>query len=205
MGGEGRRPRLIVMVKEPRPGRVKTRLAREVGAVAAAGWFRREARALVRRLSADPRWETRLAVSPDREGMESRVWPAGLARVPQGRGDLGARMARALREAPPGPVVLIGADVPGVGPAQIARAFAALGRAEAVFGPAEDGGFWLVGLARRQGFPPALFAGARWSTEDALADAQATLGGRRVALIDRMGDVDEAADLDRLGLPRPWP
>ncbi|MGM0586567.1 MAG: TIGR04282 family arsenosugar biosynthesis glycosyltransferase, partial [Pseudomonadota bacterium] len=164
-----------------------------------------EARALVRRLARDPRWETRLAVSPDREGMESRVWPAGLARTPQGRGDLGARMARALRAAPPGPVVLIGADIPGVGPAQIARAFAALGRAEAVFGPAEDGGFWLAGLARRRGVPPGLFAGARWSTGHALADARATLGGRRVALIDRLGDVDEAADLDRLGLPRPWP
>jgi hypothetical protein len=194
---------VIVMVKEPRPGRVKTRLAREIGAVSAARWFRVQALATIRRLAADPRWRVTLAVAPDREGLESRVWPAGPARRPQGPGDLGTRMRRALRGAGPGPVVLIGADIPGLGRAHVARAFAALGRAEAVFGPAEDGGFWLVGLRHGGRVPPRLFEGARWSTPHALADAVASLDGRTVALVDRLCDVDEAADLDRLGLPRP--
>lgn len=198
-----RRRTLVVMLKEPRPGRAKTRLAREVGSVAAARWFRRESLALVRRLAADPRWRTRLAVTPDAEGLASRVWPAGVARTPQGRGDLGARMARALRTAPPGPVVLVGADLPRLRPAHIARAFTALGRADAVFGPAEDGGFWLVGLARRRGTPPGFLAGCRWSSPHALSDALATAGPLRVALADTLPDIDSAADLDRLGLPRP--
>ena len=73
------------MVKEPRPGRVKTRLGHEIGMVEAARWFRRQSLSLLRNLR-DPRWELVLAVSPDREGLASRIWPAGLARVPQGRG-----------------------------------------------------------------------------------------------------------------------
>jgi rSAM/selenodomain-associated transferase 1 len=184
------------MVKEPRPGRVKTRLARGIGAVAAAHWFRRQATGLIRRLSRDPRWEVIVLVSPDRDGLASRVWPCGPRRMAQGRGDLGARMARALQGAPPGPVVLIGGDIPGVTPAHVARAFKALGRSEAVFGPADDGGFWLVGLARSgRAAPRALFKDCRWSTADALADAEASAAPLRIARVDTMRDVDTADDL----------
>ena len=90
---------------------------------------RRERRleALLRRLR-DPRWEVILAVSPDHEGLKSRIWPKDLARIPQGPGDLGDRMGRILRSLPPGPVAIIGADIPGIDRPRIARAFAALGR-----------------------------------------------------------------------------
>ncbi len=115
-----RRHRLVVMVKEPHPGRVKTRLGRGIGMVPAAWWFRHQCARLLRGL-ADPRWDTVLAVSPDAEGLASRIWPAHLGRVPQGRGDLGARMGRVFRGLPPGPVVIIGADIPGVTRAHIAR------------------------------------------------------------------------------------
>ena len=67
-----RRPRLVVMLKEPHPGRVKTRLGRGLGMVGAAWWFRHQTGGLLRRLQ-DPRWELMLAVSPDVEGMNSRV------------------------------------------------------------------------------------------------------------------------------------
>ena len=89
------RPTLIIMVKEPVPGRVKTRLGRDIGMTAAALWFRHQTRSLIRRLR-DRRWDIVLAVSPDRDGMASRFWPADIPRVPQGRGDLGVRMARLL-------------------------------------------------------------------------------------------------------------
>lgn len=191
-----RRPRVIVFVKEPRPGKAKTRLAAEIGSVAAARWFRANALATIRRLSRDPRWEVVLAVTPDAEGLSSRVWPAGLRRIPQGRGDLGARMARALDAAPPGPVVLVGGDVPGITPARIAEAFAALRGAEAAFGPAEDGGFWLIGLPRGGSpRPRALFRNVRWSTPHALEDSLAAFRGRRVGLAATLRDVDRAADL----------
>lgn len=185
---------LVVMLKEPRAGRVKTRLGRDIGMTTAAWWFRHQVHRLLRRIE-DPRWDVVLAVSPDRAGMMSAVWPAHLARMPQGHGDLGNRMERALRSAPAGPVCVIGADIPDITAARVADAFAALGRNDAVFGPASDGGYWLIGLRRVRAIPPTLFAGVRWSTEHALSDTEATLPDHRIAHITTLRDVDTVADL----------
>ncbi len=188
------RPNLVVMIKEPRPGRVKTRLGRDLGMTAAAWWFRHQSAALLRRLD-DPRWNLILAVAPDHKGLTSRVWPAHLPRVPQGTGNLGDRMARQLRFHQ-GPTCIIGADIPGIQTSHIAQAFKALGDHDAVFGPAPDGGYWLVGLKHAP--KPGLFANVRWSTEHALADSRATLFNARIATIATLADVDTAADLARL-------
>ncbi len=187
------RPTLVVMLKEPRPGRVKTRLGRDIGMVGAAWWFRHQVRRLLREVE-DPRWRLVLAVAPDVAGMTSRAWPVHLPRVPQGAGDLGARMGRLMRSLPPGPVCIIGGDIPGVRKAHIARAFRALGGHDAVFGPAPDGGYWLVGLKRMR-VPGTLFDNVRWSSEHALSDSVASLEGARVALVDTLGDVDTVDDL----------
>ncbi|MRU16038.1 glycosyltransferase [Roseovarius sp. A21] len=185
------------MVKEPRPGRVKTRLGREIGMVPAAWWFRHQTKRLLWRLD-DPRWDLTLAVSPDNEGLQSRIWPVHLPRVAQGRGDLGDRMGRLLRGLPRGPVCIVGGDIPGITPTHIVRAFAALGNHDAVFGPAPDGGYWLMGMKRVAPPPAKLFKGVRWSSEHALSDTMASLPGLRIALVDTLNDVDEAADLRRL-------
>jgi len=188
------RHRLVVMVTEPRPGRVKTRLARGIGPVAAAWWMRHQVARLLGRIR-DPRWEVRLAVSPDR-ALRSAVWPADLPRVAQGGGDLGARMGRILsrRSNPSGsPTLIIGSDIPGVTRAHIARAFRALASHDAVVGPAPDGGYWLVGIRRA---PPAgMFDGVRWSTDHALADTLASIPSLRVAVTDTLSDVDDPGDL----------
>ncbi|MDF1726963.1 MAG: TIGR04282 family arsenosugar biosynthesis glycosyltransferase [Sulfitobacter sp.] len=188
------KPTLIVMVKEPRPGRVKTRLGRDIGMVPAAWWFRHQTRRLLRRLE-DPRWQLTLAVSPDRAGLQSRVWPAHLRRWPQGRGDLGDRMARMLASAGGAPACVIGADIPGITRPHIARAFALLADHDATFGPATDGGYWLVGLKHPARQPPGLFRNVRWSTNHALGDSIASLPDHRIALADTLRDVDSADDL----------
>ncbi|MGR3540126.1 MAG: TIGR04282 family arsenosugar biosynthesis glycosyltransferase [Hasllibacter sp.] len=180
------------MLKEPRPGRVKTRLGREVGMTEAARWFRRQTGRLIRHLR-DPRWDLILAVAPDAEGLTSRVWPRDLPRIPQGQGDLGDRMGRVLRSLPPGPALICGADVPGIDRPAVAEGFAALGRAPAILGPAPDGGFWCIGLRRTAAPPARLFEGVRWSTANALADTEATLPG--ALRIRTLRDVDTAADL----------
>lgn len=198
------RATVVLSLREPRPGRVKTRLGRGIGAVAAAWWFRHRAAATMRALR-DPRWRLALAVAPD-GAARSPVWPADLPRRAQGQGDLGARMARALRDAPPGPAVVVGGDIPGLRAAHVARALRALGGAEPVFGPTEDGGFWLVGLRRgRRRAPAGLLEGARWSSPHALADAVRSLRGARVAFADRLADVDEAADLSGAARRAPAP
>ncbi|MBE1285473.1 MAG: DUF2064 domain-containing protein [Rhodobacteraceae bacterium] len=188
------RPALVVMIKQPRPGRVKTRLGRDMGMVSAAWWFRHQTDQLLRRMR-DPRWDLVLAVNPDREGMASRVWPADLPRLPQGPGDLGARMKRVFQALPHRPACIIGADIPGIRACHISRAFAQLGQHDAVFGPAPDGGYWLVGVKHAGALPATLFRNIRWSSEHALADSAASFGGRRIALVDTLEDVDTVTDL----------
>lgn len=178
---------VIVFARAPRLGAVKRRLARDIGAMAALRFHRGQLAATLA-VARDPRWRTELAATPDRARAR---WPRRVARIPQGGGDLGARMARALarhRRA-----VLVGSDIPGLSRADLAAAFRALGRADAVFGPAEDGGFWLVGFGPRR--PARPFAQVRWSSATTLADTLARCAGRRVALLRTLRDVDTAADL----------
>lgn len=193
---------LVVMVKAARAGRVKTRLGRDIGMTEAAWWFRHQVAALLRRLE-DPRWQITLAVAPDNAERSGREWPRHLPKRAQGPGDLGTRMARVFYTMPPGPVLIIGADIPGIARSHIAKGFAALGRSDAVFGPATDGGYWLIGLNRRRALPPRLFRGVRWSTEHALADTLATLpSDARVRFVETLRDVDGAEDLYRLAACR---
>ena len=189
---------LIVFARAPMVGTVKRRLAAEIGALAARRFYARTTACVLARLARDTRWRTWLAVTPDRFAGAGRFWPAGIARLPQGHGDLGRRMARALGRFPGAPAVIVGSDIPALGAGHVAAAFKALGAHEAVLGPATDGGYWLVGL-RDGAALPNIFDGVRWSTPDALADTMANLGTRRTALLQRLEDVDDGAGLVRWG------
>jgi rSAM/selenodomain-associated transferase 1 len=180
------------MLKEPKPGRVKTRLGRDIGLTTAAWWFRHQTRRLIRRLD-DPRWDLILAVSPDREGLQSRIWPGHITRLPQGPGNLGDRMARMLRSTT-GPTLVIGADIPAITKSHITRAFRTLNQNASVLGPAPDGGYWLVGLKHPARAPQTLFQNVRWSTCHALQDTARTLPNP-TALTATLQDVDTSADL----------
>lgn len=190
-------PRLVVMVKEPRAGRVKTRLARGIGVMRATQFYRHATAALLARVTRPSEWQTILAVAPD-VARDNPAWPAHLARIAQGRGELGARMQRVMDGLPPGPVLIIGSDIPGIQAEHIRAAFRALGRHGAVFGPAPDGGYWLVGLKRVPRVPRA-FGNVRWSSAHTLGDTVRNLEGLSVARLGLLDDVDEAADLARLG------
>lgn len=191
---------VIVFARAPRLGAVKRRLARGIGAMGALRFYRAQLAAVTRALADDPRWRLLLAATPDRAARPGRCWPRSRrcpAVVRQGGGDLGARLDRATRGRRHR-VVVVGSDIPGIARTDIAAAFRALGRADAVFGPAEDGGYWLVGLGPPQRRPSRPFAGVRWSTEHALADTIANFAGRRIALLRRLRDVDTAEDLAAL-------
>ena len=191
----------MIFLRAPQRGAVKRRLAREVGAQAAHAFYAGTARGLIRRLDAPRRWRLVLAVTPDRLA-GARFWPAAVPRIAQGSGDLGARMGRVFERLRPGPVVIVGSDIPAIAPEHIADAFATLARHEAVFGPAADGGYWLIGLARRRLAPEALarrlFRGVRWSSRHALADTRANLPkGAEGPPAATLEDVDSAASLRR--------
>lgn len=183
---------LIVMARTPRLGHGKSRLARDAGRVEALR-INRALHAHTLRAAVDPCWRTLLAVTPDRDAALQlpHVWSTGVARVPQGRGDLGARMARAMGRAR-GPVAIVGTDCPEMTRADVAAAFAALRRAPVAIGPANDGGFWVLAARRARDVVPAL-AGVRWSSAHALADVMARLSGR-VTQLRTLSDIDTLAD-----------
>jgi len=185
------------MVKEPAVGRVKTRLARDVGPVRAAAVYRSTSASVLARIDRRGAWHTELGVTPDR-AVDSAIWPKRFKRRAQGNGDLGRRMQRVMDSAPPGPVVVIGTDVPSIRPAHIQSALRALGSHDAVFGPSPDGGYWLVGLKRRPRVPRA-FACVEWSSRAALKQTLANLSHLKVAQVAALDDVDEARDLASVG------
>lgn len=187
---EGRR--LVVMVKAPVAGRVKTRLARDIGAVQATWFYRHMLEAVVARLMRASRWETWLAVSPD-GAAGLRIWPSRCRVMGQGGGDLGQRLQRVLDWRVRGPMVIIGTDIPGVCESDIGDAFRALGTADAVIGPAPDGGYWMIG-ARRMPRVPSPFKNVRWSSAHTRADTLANFHGRRVAILRMLTDVDTAEE-----------
>ena len=181
---------VVVFARAPRLGTVKRRLAREIGDRAALRFHAATLRALLRSLRADRTFRTVLAITPDRAGVKL-PWP--IARIPQGGGDIGARMHRACSRYPRGNVLIVGCDIPDARATDARAAFRSLGAVDAVFGPAEDGGYWLVGLSpNRPAYP---FANARWSSEHALADTLANFSGRKVGFVRTLRDVDTAADL----------
>jgi hypothetical protein len=188
---------LVIFARAPRRGMVKSRLAAGVGPDAALAAYRELGALAVRATRSLPHVRRVIAVTPDDGIAETRAW-LGAAGVftPQGDGDLGARMHRAIAAACAAgapKVVVIGTDCPECSGAVVARAFRALDRCDAVFGPATDGGYYLVGVTRPQ---PALFTGIPWSTADTLRASLAAgrHAGLSLDLLDILRDIDTADD-----------
>ena len=188
---------LLVFAKAPRPGTVKTRLARELGHEAAAAVYRRMGRLIVDRVAPAPAALT-ICYDPGGAEAEVREWLGSAPRRywHQGDGDLGARMSRMFRRGfeRSSRVVVIGTDTPAVTSRTITRAIEALDSADVVLGPASDGGYYLMALGEPR---PELFTGIRWSTESVLAETLSRCAelGLSVTHLEVESDIDTAEDL----------
>ena len=188
---------LLIFTKPPRMGLAKTRLARDVGVVEAQR-INRFCHSRAMRAAIGGSWTSVLCIAPDHQvdATPGDLWPVHFERRRQGGGDLGDRLARAFHASPPGPVMVIGTDTPDISHRLIRQGFAALRGHDAMFGPAEDGGFWLFGAShalrrRRLRFNP-----VRWSTRHAMSDLTNTLpSGARIAALPMLMDIDDAAAL----------
>jgi rSAM/selenodomain-associated transferase 2/rSAM/selenodomain-associated transferase 1 len=194
------RETLIVFTRFPEPGRVKTRLSPLLGPEGAAQ--------LQREMTEHVLGRVRPVLMERGVGLEVRYdggskaaihrWLGNTSRfTPQGGGDLGARMNRAATEAFTSgaqAIVIIGADCPELDDSTIARAFESLKSNRVVFGPAKDGGYYLVGL---RGPCPSLFENITWGVNSVLAAslAKARAAGIEPALLPELADIDEPADL----------
>jgi rSAM/selenodomain-associated transferase 1 len=187
--------RIILFLKAPRPGLVKTRLARGMGPEEAARAYRSLVETLLQELAPLSRVTVRFTPDNARPDIEAWLRP-GWSALPQGEGDLGRRLDRAVRDAfdqGPEPILILGSDCPWVTRHDLREAETALSESDVVFGPALDGGYWLVGMRR---FLPSLFRDIPWSTADTLAVSRrrAAEDGCRVRLLRALSDVDTMED-----------
>lgn len=198
---------VIVFARVPRPGQAKTRLVPALGAEGAAALAERMLRHAVTQAMATRATSVRLCLTPDDDAhpvLEAlRQEHPALEVTGQGEGDLGQRMARALDDAlrTHEAAVLLGTDAPSLDAARIAEAATALRTHDAVFVPALDGGYVLVGLARPA---PELFTGIAWSTPQVMADTRelAAHAGLALAELAPVADIDVPEDL--VHLPPGW-
>ncbi|MGI5329694.1 TIGR04282 family arsenosugar biosynthesis glycosyltransferase [Actinomadura nitritigenes] len=190
---------LIVIAKEPVPGRVKTRLTPAYTPAEAAALATAALHDTLDAVAAAPARRRVLALS----GTPGPWLPAGFEVVAQRGAGLDERLAHAFADAYDGrPLVLIGMDTPQVTPALLARAGRALDGRDAVFGAARDGGFWLLGLRR----PDArLLRGVPMSRPDtgALQLARLRAAGLTVAAMPELTDVDTPADAETVAARAP--
>lgn len=191
---------LGVFAKEPRTGQVKTRLA----AATSSAWAARAAEAFLRDTlgrMVNVRAERFLAYSPPGaadyfQSLASDRYQS----LPQGEGDLGQRLRRFFADRLAlgfQRIVVIGTDSPTLPPANVERAFEKLASADVVLGPASDGGYYLVGLARQM---PDIFEGVTWGSAKVLDQTVARLprDGCRLALLQPWYDVDSPDDWQTL-------
>jgi rSAM/selenodomain-associated transferase 1 len=190
--------RLILFVKAPRPGFVKTRLAAVVGDRTAAETYEALVETLLARLNQLDGIELKYAPADARDEILPWLRP-GWTASPQCEGDLTDRLVTAFAEAFASgcdSVVIIGSDCPYISPDDVKQAFRDLKRHDLVLGPAVDGGYWLIGLNQPR---PSLFQDIPWSSETVLSEtlSKAAAAGLSVRQLRELSDVDTVADLIR--------
>ncbi|MFF9360468.1 TIGR04282 family arsenosugar biosynthesis glycosyltransferase [Streptomyces griseoluteus] len=176
---------LLVIAKEPRPGRVKTRLTPPFTPVQAAALAEAALTDTLRAVAAAPATRRVLVL----DGRPGPWLPTGFEVVPQCAGGLDERLADAFARCA-GPALLVGMDTPQITPGLLTLDFT---DCDACFGPAEDGGFWALGLARPE---PGLLRGVPMSVPEtgSVQRERLAAAGLRVRELPRLRDVDTAAD-----------
>lgn len=206
-------PCLIVFLKAPRPGAVKTRLAKTLGAPTACGIYQHLVTLLLRKLASMPHVELRF--TPDDARCEIEPWAQPNWRLePQGPGDLGTRLHEAFTagfQRGSQRVLAIGSDCPELEPSDLDAAWMALLSHDVVLGPARDGGYWLIGL---RAATPELFEEISWGSDAVLSQTleRCRHNGLRFHLLRELEDIDTEEAWRRYlgrqpaeGVPKPDP
>ena len=189
---------LCIFARTPELGLVKQRLAAALGDRQALAAHEQLLRRTIQRTAASERYETQLWLTRLTSDLPGWLRPHGVSLNEQPAGDLGQRMQLVMERTLAGAerCVLIGSDCPDIDSDYVSAAFDALHSADVVFGPAEDGGYALVGLNRSV---PEAFAESAWGDPAVLARALARLARANVAvsLLPEVYDVDEVTDWQR--------
>jgi hypothetical protein len=192
---------VLLFIKAPVRGRVKSRLAGAIGEEAALDLYRSFILDTIDMLERTG-CTFRIFCHPPEAVADVSQWLRASPVVPQEGDDLGARMENAFRRVFSegwSQAVLIGSDIPDLPEGVIPEAFTLIMKHKVVLGPAADGGYYLIGFAR-EAFLPAPFSGISWSTPDVFARTRDVLqaAGLRVPLLREWRDVDSFDDLQAL-------
>lgn len=189
----------MIFVKYPEPGRVKTRLAQDLGKQRAAEIYKGIAENVILRLSKSSNYKTIIFFDPPEMEKEVRNWLGGDGNqfFPQRGNSLGIKMLNALKQVfinGASRVVIIGTDCIEIAEDIVSQAFKALNVVDVVIGPAEDGGYYLLGLKR---LIPEIFYDIEWSTELVLHQTIKRLNANQLnfKLLKTLKDVDHSGDL----------
>lgn len=191
---------ILFFVKYPEPGSVKTRLAEETSPAQACELYKAMVEEVLPVLESVEETDVMVCYTPETRGRDVGRWLGKGRRCLSQKGtDLGRRMENGFREAFfmfYEQVVLVGSDIPGLTAEIIGQAFAALDDGKVVLGPAEDGGYYLIGFERGS-FTPEVFSDMVWSTETVFEDTVARLTklGFGVETLPQLMDMDTLDDL----------
>ena len=186
---------VVIFARAPCYGRVKRRLAKDIGNLHASYFYRKNLINLMQELRVG-KWHTHMSLASAQDARHPLF--SGMSRLVQSEGDLGSRMRSVFQQFKNEKVIIVGSDIHGISRSHIETAFSALHEHDLVFGPAFDGGFWLVGrgLIRAPGWH--FMNGVRWSTQFALKDTLETVAtGHRVAQVMQLHDIDDGASYDK--------
>ena len=181
--------RLAVFARAPVRGRVKTRLARDIGADAALAAYRELLASTLSRLGGGGGF--RMEIWVDGASPEVAAWRQRHPVRVQPQGDLGARMAAAFAD---GVAALVGSDIPTLTADYVDAALDALASVDLVLGPTADGGYCLIAMNEPH---PEVFHDIPWSTDAVLTATLGAAGHLSVKLLDELWDVDGLADWQR--------
>jgi uncharacterized protein len=189
-----------IMIKYPEPGKVKTRLAKEIGNIRAGEIYRQLSEQMITNtVPVDQEYERIVFFDPPGRLKDFQSWLNHEQFIPQQGDDVGERMDNAIRELlarGAEKAVITGADIPKLNAKILSGAFAALDDADIVIGPAEDGGYYLIGMKEPHG---EIFRGIPWSTprvhtETVLLIEQLHL---RCRCVKTLSDLDTPEDYNR--------
>ncbi len=185
---------LIVFVKNIKLGKVKTRLAKTIGTEAAFQVYKHLVEItenVTNQISSDKTIYFSDVIIEEK-------WPKTLKNVQKGA-DLGQKMQNSFEKGFKSgfqKIILIGSDLPDISTQIIQKGFDELNNNEVVFGPAEDGGYYLVGMTKKH---YSVFKNKHWSTNDLLEKTLIELTEKRIgfSLLETLNDIDTIEDLER--------
>ena len=189
------------MIKYPEPGRVKTRLAGDIGPIQAALICRKITELVMKQTMPDAgKYDRFVFYDPPERVRDFQSWFPNEKFIAQTGSDVGERMDKAIRHLLKNgaeKAVITGTDIPDLTSRIIIQAFEMLDRADVVVGPALDGGYYLIGMKSSM---PELFCDITWSTKDVFSETIRTLkhSGKSYGVLPVLSDLDTIEDLGHI-------